>query len=326
MIHAHVDLRTERFSQFIKSIPLIAALLQGWGFAKMGYQNKSPSYRRKQQWKAIYHVFMNYKFSRLWFETLAASEYFYIFNLRPRLYIKPFRTYISTRWSKDKKLKVIFDSYRLMKINHSVFSKLVNNNEGSVLARFNLDQNHIASLVLGYDDQFRKEGEVVLSLESEQLGGRLVSVAFSFEEVESNKWVCWVGCVQGHALKNMGQATKSVQKQMHGLRPNSFIMTALQDLCRSLGCAAIYCVADSHHSYRQKHAVHLPWRHKIDFDYDGFWLEIGAEKEANDWFKLPLIRARKQMSELKTKKRAMYRKRYTMLDEMSLNISDASND
>lgn len=325
MIHAHVDLRTERFSQFIKSIPFITALLQGWGFAKMGYQNKSPGYRRKQQWKAIYHVFCNYKFSLAWFETLSLVEYSYIFNLRPRLYIKPYRAYISTMWNKEKKLKVIFDSYRFMIMNHAIFSRLVNKNERSVLAQFPIDDNHIASLVLGYDDQFRKEGEVVLSLECEQLGGRLVSVAFSFEEVESNQWVCWVGCVQGHSLKNMGQATKSVQKLMHGLRPNSFIMTALQDVCHSLGCATIYCVADSHHSYRQKHAVHLPWRHKIGFDYDAFWLEIGAVMSVDNWFELPLLRARKEMSELKTKKRAMYRKRYAMLDEMALSISDAVN-
>jgi uncharacterized protein VirK/YbjX len=325
MIHAHVDLRTERFSQFIKSIPFIAALLQGWDLAKIGYQNKGPSYRRKQQWKAVYHVFFNYKFSLTWFDTLVAAEYSFIFKLRPRLYIKPFRTYISTRWNKEKKLKVIFDSYRFMKSKQAVFSQLVNENKSAVLAHFPLDEENIASLVLGYDDQFRKEGEVVLSLECEQLGGRLVSVAFSFEEVEANKWVCWVGCVQGHSLKNMGKATKSVQKLMHGLRPNSFIMTALQDLCRSLDCAAIYCVADSHHSYRKKHAIHLPWRHTIGFDYDGFWLEVGAQKEANDWFNLPLLRARKEMSELKTKKRAMYRKRYAMLDEMAVNISAAVN-
>ena len=181
---------------------------------------------------------------------------------------------------------------------------------------------------LDYPKEFSKLHAQYSEIKNQQIKNRLnksvVSVAFSFEEIEEGRWVCWVGCVQGHALK-MHQATKLIQKLMHGLRPNSFIVVALQDLCRNLGCDAIYCVADSAHSYRKKHAVHLPWRHKIDFDYDEFWQDIGAKKVDQHWFELPLVRARKEMSELKTKKRAMYRKRYTMLDEVAINISNAVN-
>tara|TARA_B110000008_G_scaffold180796_2_gene179961 strand:- start:153 stop:1127 length:975 start_codon:yes stop_codon:yes gene_type:complete len=311
-------------AKITKKSTLFSVLKQGFQLATEGYKHKSKKYRRKQQWKILFHSLCNPRFSAEWFDLLSSVNYSYIFSVRPRLYIKPFRTYISVKWNKHKKLKVIFDSYRLMRSENNLFSKLLYENKRNELALLPIGDDYSASLILGYDDQFRKEGEIILSLECDGLGGRVVSVAFSFEEIEEGRWVCWVGCVQGHALK-MHQATKLIQKLMHGLRPNSFIVVALQDLCRNLGCDAIYCVADSAHSYRKKHAVHLPWRHKIDFDYDEFWQDIGAKKVDQHWFELPLVRARKEMSELKTKKRAMYRKRYTMLDEVAINISNAVN-
>lgn len=297
----------------------ISGLKQGWALAAKGYAHKSKKYRRKQQWKILFHSLCNPYFSLKWFELLTSPKYAYIFNIRPRLYIKPFRTYISIKWNKPKKLNVIFDTYRFMKKNE-LFSQLLYENKSHVLATLSIDGEYEASLVLGYDDQFRKEGEIILSLECKELGGRIVSVAFSFEEIEGD-WVCWIGCVQGHSLK-MDHATKSIQKLMYGLRPNSFIVLALQNFCSSLGVETIYCVADSAHSYRKKHAVHLPWRHKIDFDYDSFWEEVGAQRHDQHWFKLPNVRVRKEILDLKTKKRAMYRKRYAMLDELAINISE----
>lgn len=301
---------------------LVSALLQGWNLAKEGYKNHGENYRKKQQWKIAFHSMLSPAFAVTWFETLKSSAFDAVSGPRSRLYIKPFRTYISIKWNKQRKLKVIFDTYRFMKLKGDMFSKLLNENESSTLTQVVLNEECSGSLVLGYDDQFRKEGEVLLSFECAEFGGRVVSVAFSFEEIETNKWVCLVGCVQGHPLNEVG-ATKKVQKLMHGIRPNSFIMNSLQELCRNLGCHAIYCVGDSIQSYRKKHAIHLPWRHGIDFDYDEFWREVGAKECGKGWFDLPLIATRREMSELKTKKRSMYRKRYLMLDELSVNISAA---
>lgn len=301
---------------------LVSALLQGWNLAKEGYKNHGKNYRKKQQWKIAFHSMLSPAFAVTWFETLKSSAFDAVSGPRSRLYIKPFRTYISIKWNKQRKLKVIFDTYRFMKLKGDMFSKLLNENASSTLTQIVLNEECSGSLVLGYDDQFRKEGEVLLSFECEEFGGRVVSVAFSFEEIETNKWVCLVGCVQGHPLNEVG-ATKKVQKLMHGIRPNSFIMNSLQELCRNLGCHAIYCVGDSIQSYRKKHAIHLPWRHGIDFDYDEFWQEVGAKECGKGWFDLPLIATRREMSELKTKKRSMYRKRYLMLDELSVNISAA---
>lgn len=304
----------------LKEFFLISALVQGWALAKEGYKEYGKNYRKKQQWKIAFHALLSPLFAVKWFETLKSVEFDSVSGPRSRLYIKPFRTYISIKWNKQRKLKVIFDTYRFMKLKGDVFAQLLNKNESSTLAKIDLNDTCSASLVLGYDDQFRKEGEAILSLECEEFGGRVVTVAFSFEEVEKDKWVCLVGCVQGHPLNEVG-ATKKIQKLMHGIRPNSFIMNSLQEFCRNLGCEAIYCVGDSIQSYRKKHAIHLPWRHKIDFDYDEFWLEVGAKEADNHWFDLPLIATRREMSELKTKKRSMYRKRYVMLDELSEKIA-----
>lgn len=321
-IMAIAEQSTSDIDEVPETIFLISALNQAWRLAQEGYKNHGSNYRRKQQWKIVFHTLFNPIFALKWFEKLRSPEFNLVSHIRPRLYIKPFRTYISIKWSAQRKLKVIFDTYRFMQLKVAVFSDLLNKNESTIVANIRLSESSIASLVLGYDDQFRKEGEAVLSLECEEFGGRIVSVAFSFEEVDKGRWVCLVGCVQGHPLNEVG-ATKKIQKLMHGIRPNSFIMNSLQEFCRELGCDAIYCVGDAIQSYRKKHAVHLPWRHGIDFDYNTFWQEVGATECDDGWFSLPLIAARREMSELKTKKRGMYRKRYIMLDELAENISEA---
>lgn len=298
---------------------LTRLLSKGWYLAAEGYKDSNPSYRQKQQWKILYHILLDPFFASRWFRILEDQKHHAIFHCRPRLYIKPFRTYISTQWCKNEKLKVIFDTYRFMDAYPEAFSDLLASGKSKPLARITMPGDKELRLILGYEDQFRKEGEIVLSLDCEALGGRIVSTAFSFEEISEGSWACRVGCVQGHKLK-AGGLTKSAQKLMYGLKPVSFIVFALQELCQSLNCSNILAVGDSIHTYRKKHAIHLPWAHSISFDYDAFWEEAGGEQEKDGWFRLPETYKRKPVSEIKSKKRSQYRKRYAMLDEFSAQI------
>lgn len=304
-------------------IPLISPVIQGWKLAKEGYQEDRPKYRKNQQKKIAFHVLLNPFFAQKWFKLLKSSNYGYILSYRPRIYIKPFRVYISTRWNTEQKQKVILDSYRFIQLKGERFEPVLKSYEGIIIARFMLGDSTEAFLRLGYDDRFRKEGEFVLSLESRQLGGKLVATAFSFEEIQNGVWVCRVGCVQGYMNEYMQDNFKVVQKQLHGLRPNSFIVFALQELVRNLECEKIYCVGSSIQAFRKKHAIHLPGLHDIKFDYSRFWIESGGKDLGNDWFELPLIPERKSMEKIKPKKRSMYSKRYQLLDSISEMISSS---
>ncbi len=285
------------------------------------YKNHSEKYRKRQQRKIIFYVFLKQKFSRKWFDILYNKDLKSVFPHRPYMYIKPFRPYISIKWNTKQKLKVILDSYRFLSEKKDFLVDFLQNKEAKTLANLFFNDEIKGELKLGYDNRFRKEGELVLWFESEQLGGRIISVAFSFEETEKNNWTCLIGCVQGQ-IADSQNFTKETQKLMYGLRPKAFIIYALQELAREWGCSTIYGVGDAIQSYRKKHAIHLAWTHKIHFNYDELWLENGAKNMGKGWFELPLVPVRKDLQEIKSKKRSMYRKRYQMLDEISAQITE----
>lgn len=306
--------------QFLSKSSFFDDLFRGYHFANKGYINDSIEYRNKQKMKIILFIFLNPRFAHNWFKFLQSDSFGRIFEQRPRLYIKPFRVYISTEWNKKKKLKVIMDTYRFIQKKESSLGPALTQPKGVIITTQVFNNTYELFLKLGYDDRFRKEGELVLSLECVQLGGKIISVAFSCEETTEGDWVFIIGCIQGHNNEHTQGAFKVIQKLLNGLRPNSFIIYALQELAKNLGISAILCVGDSIQAYRQKHAIHLPKVHDIHFDYNKFWQEVGGKNSQNGWFELPLQPTRKPIEEVESHKRSMYRKRYEMLDDVSLKI------
>ncbi len=309
--------------KLLKKIPIISVLVSGWQLATNGFANDTAKSRRKQQWKIVFHTFFNPVFAKQWFEFLKSNDFLIVALNRPRLYIKPFRAFISIKWNKKQKLKVILDTYQFIKSKEDVLGQVLTHKEGKTIADINFDNNTKGFLILGYDYRFRKEGELVLTLECSEIGGKIISAAFSFEETSKGNWSCIVGCIQGYnTINKTNGAFKATQKLLHGFRPNSFITYSVQELSRHLGCAAIYCTGNSIQAYRMKHALNLPIVHGINFNYDKFWCEVGGRNIGKGWFELPLTPVRKNIQEVESHKRSMYRKRYDMLDKLSLKISE----
>ena len=56
---------------------------------------------------------------------------------------------------------------------------------------------------------------------------------------------------------------------------------------------------------------------KLKTDFSEFWREAGGhETDDNRFDELPLVEPRKTMDEVPTRKRAVYRRRFAMLDEL----------
>jgi uncharacterized protein VirK/YbjX len=305
--------------------PYISAFTRSWKLASEAFENESENYITKQKWKSCWNVITSPVLACNWFYTLESPEFLSIYTNRRRLYLKPFRVYMSIRWNKEQKIKVILDTYKFILTKSNFLGNVLTQNEGIEIARFDLSETVEGKLMLGYDERYRKEGELVLKFESEQLGGMIAAAAFSFEEIKKDQWICRIGCIQGHVKNDDENYSKLAQKLLHGLRPKSLIVFAIQELSRQIGMSATYGVGDLVQSYRKKHAIHLPWRHAIHFDYNAIWTESGGEPTDEidmGWFKLPLTPIQKDMSEIKTHKRAYYRRRYALLDLISQKISE----
>jgi hypothetical protein len=303
-----------------RHIPFLSVLAKSQEIASLAFAAERVSYRRKQQGKSFFYALLNPGLSFMWFRKLESPEYALVSRHRPKTYFKPFRPYISMRWEKKQRIKVILDTYRFILRNKN-FTKIITE-ESIEIADLQLHDNTKAFIKLGYDYRYRKEGELVLTFESDSLGGVITAVAFSLEEIGADRWVCRIGCIQGHE-KDDQYSVKAAQKLLQGLRPKSLVIFAVQELSRALGINAIYGAGDSIQAYRGKHLIHIPALHKIQFDYDVFWEESGGKPVSEGWYELPLMPVRKDIKEIKSNKRALYHRRYELMDLISSKI-DAS--
>jgi len=172
---------------------------------------------------------------------------------------------------------------------------------------------------LGSHAQFRKEGELTLSLELEGLEGPVMALAFSLERAPE---LCLrVGGFQGR--KGGDEATiKLVTKALHGLRPKNLLVLVAQELARALGASEVCGVGNGIHIYRARmHSPLLPKR-DIHFDFDALWAELGGTPLPDGWFRLPLETPRRAPEDVPPHKRSLYAKRYAMLDQLSQQVRE----
>jgi Uncharacterized protein conserved in bacteria len=306
-------------------IPFLSVAVKGWQYATKTFAKERRSYRLWQQLRSFFAALIYPATAAKWFSVIESPGFLQVTQHRPRLYFKPFRVYMSILWSTQKRVKVILDTYRFISSKGNIVLKRMLQTSGIVIAGLVLDDVTDGILTLGYDDRFRKEGEFVMSFDSKQLGGRIVAASFSFEEIEPESMACRIGCIQGHAV-NDSNSSKAAQKLMHGLRPKALVVYAIQELSRQMGCTAVYGAGDEIQAYRKKHFIHLSKRHAIQFDYNAIWAECGGQPNKEGWYELPLVPVRKSMEEIKSHKRALYKRRYQMLDDISFQITKSVNE
>jgi len=238
-------------------------------------------------------------------------------KVNPIVALRPLRPYVSIGWDRDRRFKVISDTYSFILLHSGAMRQALLSPEGTILARLELARLGRIEIRLGKDIAFRKEGELVLSVQSQDLDGWRMSMAFSLEAIANSQWICYIGCVQGRGgIDAMRETTRA----MHGLRPRSLMVFVAQEVARTLGVKEILGVSNAIQTFHRKHLIHLPFRHTISFDYDVFWLECGAVLDAEGWFHLPVQTARRTREEIKPNKRSLYVKRYAMLDDLSTQI------
>lgn len=287
-------------------------------FALNGFKNDHPKYKNKQVSKILWFTCLHYPQVKKWYETLQSEENKEIFSHRNRLYVKPFRVYMSTKWNIKQRMKVILDSYHFL--NENGLSEVWKNDDIQLFS-FPLKEDVIINVSIGYDERFRKEGEVSLFLSCENFGGRIVGASISFEKLNHGKYCCRIGCVQGH--KEIDSKTyKIIQKLMHGLRPKALMVYVIQMLCQKLNIEELYGAGDGIQAYRKKHAIHIPFLHKIEFQYNDLWEEAGGKLQKDGWFALPIIPKRREIEELKSCKRAYYRRRYELENQIKAIITE----
>lgn len=173
-------------------------------------------------------------------------------------------------------------------------------------------------LALYFEPGQRKEGllSVVLRLGNQR---PLYQMIFWIAKNKAGEWSLWIGAMQGPNMENAKDVIKKITKQCHAYRTKNLIFHATQEVARAMGLQHIYAVTN--HGYYANN--HVRRDRKLKTDFSKFWSESGGMPcEDERFYEMPLVEHRKTMEEVPTRKRAVYRRRFALLDEIDASIAE----
>ncbi|QAY88481.1 MULTISPECIES: DUF535 family protein [unclassified Pseudomonas] len=222
--------------------------------------------------------------------------------------------YISRSWNPKNKLSVLASHYEV--VTKSCPQLLLLGRSDSLLLSDLSEFAAGCSLVLDRPIWFMREGELVLNLFQGDL--RIASIAFTLCRTDTELCI-FIGAVQGIHKGVESELSLSIYrdltKDFEGLRPRSFLIEVIKYIAINIGVEKIYAVGDGYRHHRHPYfGAHKAL--ELAANYDVIWLEHGATpSEREDFFEIPMILSRKPLDCIASKKRAMYRRRYELLDD-----------
>ena len=145
----------------------------------------------------------------------------------------------------------------------------------------------------------------------------LYQMIFWIAKDRAEEYSLYIGAMQGPNMEGARDIVKKVTKRCHAYRTKNLILYLTQALARGLGLKHIYAVTNQ--GYYAMNHVRID--RKLKTDFSEFWLEAGGWKTEDERFdELPLVEIRKTIEEVPTRKRAVYRRRFAMLDEIDRQV------
>lgn len=169
------------------------------------------------------------------------------------------------------------------------------------------NQGYQVQLKLQYDHRMRFEGQLTLKLMVN--GEELYYLHFLLSDTG-----VYIGGIQG--AKGQLELNKVFTKISEGLRPQNFIYFGFTMLCQAWRRDEIFGIRNAFHIYQNESKS----KEKVLYDFEQFWQELGGTESSDEWMALPLTYARKPLDEVTSKKRAAYRKRYALMDEIATKL------
>ena len=180
------------------------------------------------------------------------------------------------------------------------------------LKLFSLDDTYKGlHIVLDQPVWFMREGQLVMNLFLDNV--RIFSLAFSFAR-QSGNVVAYVGAMQGRNIDGLLDTYREITKAMHGMRPRDFLFELFRAFCRALGVTKIFAVSDASRHHRSSYFGRNAKNTELTLNYDEIWLERGGALENSDFYVFSVAPQIKNLDEVPSKKRSMYRKRFEFLE------------
>ncbi|QGY27459.1 VirK/YbjX family protein [Pantoea cypripedii] len=223
------------------------------------------------------------------------------------------RPYLRAGFSVAQRAQAILDHYHLMAgLENATLRQMLQSPGDNLLAGFK-GKNGESFTIHCCPGRFDREGEITLELHYE--GMLIASLSFSiFNENQQRSLL--IGGLQGPRKHISNDVIRDATKAAHGLFPKRLLMEAVFILAEQCGVQVISAVGDTTHVFRSLRYRHSKGDHFFA-SYSEFWQSLGGEARADGIFTLPLHMPRKALEEIASKKRAEYRRRYELLDNLT---------
>ena len=229
-----------------------------------------------------------------------------LFRAQPRAFYPVMNHLIDRRLSAQARLRTTLTSLRV--VSQSV------GDEANVRALLTqgitlVELTDQSRVVLSLNDVSFHEGLWQIGLIGAD-GLRLYSIGFGFTE----DGTLLMGNVQGPSLKGDDglDRIRDATHAAHGMRPPHLLVHTLRVLAARWGAKGFKGVDPENH-------VKGRWNlrdSRLRFDYRAFWEEHEAKRGEDGNWAMPLETALRPIEEVPTKRRAMYRRRYAMLEAL----------
>lgn len=235
-------------------------------------------------------------------------------NIRPESLGVLIWPYVNNTWGLEQRVSTLISHHSIVDHLPSIDVRL-----DQAITILRLDDIFLGlSIVLDRPKWFMREGELSLNLFVGE--ERVYSIAFCFVD-RLNSRAAYIGGIQGRSLAEITQLYHDLTKAMHGCRPRDFLIHVFFEFCRSNSIYLVYAVSEA---YRHHRHPYFGKSHKSSnsSNYDDIWTDRGGEAAAAGFFTFSLKEGnRKNIADIPTKKRAMYRRRYDFLDQISVKVA-----
>ena len=161
----------------------------------------------------------------------------------------------------------------------------------------------------------RKEGlmAVVMRLNNKHL----YQMMFWLSPNNNKELSLWIGAMQGPNMADAKEIIKDITKRSYRYRTKNLILYMTMAIARNFGCKHIYAVSNEGY-YAMNHVRR---DRKLKTDFGAFWAETGGHvTDDARFYEIPLFETRKNMEEIPTRKRAVYRKRFVFQNDVDSQI------
>jgi uncharacterized protein len=253
---------------------------------------------------------------RKWFDTSDNPLLTQALKRFPLIHGAIYWPYINHTWPMQRRMASIDQHYRMLGGAATIIADATF--EEVELAR--LDEEYTGlRFVLDKAKWFLREGEIVLNLFVNDQ--RFYSVAFTLG-VEAGQPLVLVGTLQGSNSENAQDIYRDITRALHGMRPRDVLMVALKLLCGELGIHRIWAVSNDNRQLKGSYFGNA-YDGKAMVALNEVWIEHGGRELGNGFFEIPAVVGYKDMSEIPTRKRSAYRRRYQMLDKLAVDINSS---